>query len=40
MARKAMEYGLKYIVITDHTKRLAMTHGLDEKRILKQMAES
>ena len=23
--------GLKYIVITDHTKRLAMAHGLDER---------
>ena len=39
MARAAAEHGLKYIVITDHTKRLAMTHGLDEKRIMKQWAE-
>lgn len=39
MAKVAMAYGLKYIAITDHTKRLAMTHGLDEKRILGQMAE-
>jgi DNA polymerase (family 10) len=39
MARAAAAAGLKYIAITDHTKRLAMTHGLDEKRILKQMAE-
>jgi DNA polymerase (family 10) len=39
MARAALAKGLKYIVITDHTKRLAMTHGLDEKRILQQMAE-
>jgi DNA polymerase (family 10) len=39
MARAAMALGLKYIAITDHTKRLAMTNGLDEKRILKQMAE-
>ena len=39
MARAAMAKGLSYIVITDHTKRLAMTHGLDEKRILQQMAE-
>ena len=39
MARAAMSRGLKYIAITDHTKRLAMTHGLDEKRILKQMTE-
>ena len=39
MAKTAIAHGLKYIAITDHTKRLAMTHGLDEKRILKQMAE-
>jgi len=39
MAKAAILAGLKYIAITDHTKRLAMTHGLDEKRILKQMAE-
>jgi DNA polymerase (family 10) len=39
MALRAAERGLSYIVITDHTKRLAMTHGLDEKRIIKQMAE-
>ena len=31
MAREAIKRGLKYIAITDHTKRLAMTHGLDEK---------
>lgn len=39
MAKAAMARGLEYIAITDHTKRLAMAHGLDEKRILKQMAE-
>jgi DNA polymerase (family 10) len=39
MAKAAMARGLKYIAITDHTKRLAMTHGLDEKRITQQMAE-
>jgi DNA polymerase (family 10) len=39
MAKTALAHGLKYIAITDHTKRLAMTHGLDEKRILQQMAE-
>ncbi|MEK7195426.1 MAG: DNA polymerase III, partial [Patescibacteria group bacterium] len=39
MARAASGFGLEYIAITDHTKRLAMTHGLDEKRILKQMSE-
>ena len=39
MARAALARGLKYIVITDHTKRLAMTHGLDEKRIRAQWKE-
>ncbi len=39
MAKIALAHGLKYIAVTDHTKRLAMTNGLDEKRILQQMAE-
>lgn len=39
MAKAAMAKGLKYLAITDHTKRLAMTNGLDEKRLLRQMAE-
>lgn len=39
MAKAAMERGLEYLAITDHTKRLAMTHGLDEKRIVQQMRE-
>ncbi len=39
MAEAAMKAGLEYIAITDHTKRLAMTRGLDDKRILKQIAE-
>ncbi len=39
MAKAAAASGLKYIAVTDHTKRLAMTGGLDEKRLLKQMAE-
>jgi DNA polymerase (family 10) len=39
MARAAIAAGLQYFVVTDHTKRLAMTHGLDEKRLLQQMAE-
>ncbi len=39
MAEAAKKIGLEYIVITDHTKSLAMTGGLDEKKILKQMAE-
>lgn len=39
MAKAAEARGLKYIAITDHTRRLAMARGLDEKRILKQMGE-
>ncbi len=39
MAKVATGRGLKYIAITDHTKRLAMTHGLDEKRIAAQWKE-
>jgi DNA polymerase (family 10) len=39
MARAAMARGLKYIAITDHTKRLAMAHGLDAVRIQQQWKE-
>ncbi len=39
MAIAAAKVGLAYIAITDHTKRLAMTHGLDERRIVQQMKE-
>src|SRR3989344_935479 len=39
MAEAGKRAGLKYIAITDHTKRLAMTGGLDEKRLLQQMKE-
>ncbi len=39
MANAAIKAGLQYIAIMDHTKRLAMTNGLDEKRIQKQWAE-
>lgn len=39
MAEAAAEIGLEYIAITDHTKHLAMTGGLDEKRIVAQWKE-
>lgn len=39
MALAASKARLDYIAITDHTKRLAMAHGLDERRIKKQWAE-
>ena len=34
MAEAAQARGYKYIAITDHSKNLAMTNGLDEKRAL------
>lgn len=37
MALKASELKYEYIAITDHTKSLAMTHGSDEKKLLKQI---
>ncbi len=37
MAEAAMACGYKYIAITDHSKVLAMTGGLDEKRALEHI---
>ncbi len=34
MAEAALERGYEYIAITDHSKNLAMTNGLDDKRAL------
>jgi len=39
MAEEAKKLGLEYIVISDHSKSLAMTGGLDEKMLLKQGKE-
>jgi DNA polymerase (family 10) len=39
MAEEAKKLGLDYIAITDHTKSLAMTGGLDEKKLLQQVKE-
>jgi DNA polymerase (family 10) len=39
MAEQAKKNGLEYIVISDHTKYLAMMGGLDEKGLLKQRRE-
>jgi len=39
MAEQAKKSGLEYIVISDHTKYLAMTGGLDDKGLLKQRRE-
>jgi len=37
MAEAGIARGLQYIAITEHTKNLAMTNGLDEKRALEHM---
>ncbi len=37
MAEAALAVGYQYIAITDHSKALAMTNGLDEKRALEHM---
>ena len=39
MAEEAMKIGLEYIVISDHSRSLAMTGGLDENMLSKQGAE-
>jgi DNA polymerase (family 10) len=39
MAEGAHELGRQYIVITDHSKGLAMTGGLDEEKLRKQSEE-
>ncbi|PIR97941.1 MAG: DNA polymerase III [Candidatus Colwellbacteria bacterium CG10_big_fil_rev_8_21_14_0_10_42_22] len=39
MARKAMDMGLEYILITDHSQNLKIANGLDEKRLAKQGEE-
>jgi DNA polymerase (family 10) len=39
MARKAATLGYSYIAITDHSQRMTITRGLDEKRLLEQGRE-
>jgi len=39
LAKIAKQMGYQYLVITDHASPLGILHGLDEKRLLKQMAE-
>jgi DNA polymerase (family 10) len=39
MAAAARSLGYEYLAITDHSQRLAMTGGLDSKRLLAQMDE-
>ncbi|MEW6544900.1 MAG: DNA polymerase/3'-5' exonuclease PolX [Nitrospirota bacterium] len=39
MALAARTRGFEYLAITDHSQRLAMTHGLDQKHLLAQLDE-
>jgi DNA polymerase (family 10) len=39
MAAAAKSYGLDYIAVTEHSRRLAMVHGLSPERLLKQGEE-
>jgi len=37
MARSARDRGYSYLAITDHSKRVTMAHGMDKKRLSKQI---
>jgi len=39
MARAARDLGYEYIAITDHSRRVTMAHGLDEKRLRQELEE-
>jgi putative hydrolase len=39
MARTAMALGHEYLVITDHSPRLTIAHGLNRQRLLQQLEE-
>ena len=39
MARQARDSGLEYVAITDHSRRIAMAHGLDPERLHEQRRE-
>ncbi len=39
MVQKARECGLRYVAVTDHSRRLAMAHGLDRTRLHEQAHE-
>jgi DNA polymerase (family X) len=39
MTRRAREKALEYIAITDHSRRVAMAHGLDPERLREQRRE-
>ena len=37
MVKAAKDHGYEYLAITDHSKRVSMAHGLDKKRLAKQI---
>ena len=39
MARAAMDLGHEYMVVTDHSPRLTIAHGLNRERLLQQLDE-
>jgi DNA polymerase (family 10) len=39
MVEAARKRGFEYLAITDHSRRLAMAHGLDPKRLIEQLEE-
>ena len=39
MALAARDFGLSYLAITEHSKRLTVAHGLDERRLARQIEE-
>lgn len=39
MARTAMDLGHEYLVVTDHSPRLTIAHGLNRERLLSQLDE-
>src|SRR3546814_20989290 len=39
MARTAMALGHEYLVVTDHSPRLTIAHGLNRERLLQQLDE-
>jgi DNA polymerase (family 10) len=39
MARKAVDNGLEYFAVTDHSRRVAMAHGLDREGLREQAKE-
>jgi DNA polymerase (family 10) len=39
MARAALDHGLEYLAISEHSRRLAVAHGLDPVRLAKQRDE-